>query len=165
MGRNSAKQIALCGVLAALAVVIMCLGGILLLATFITPILCCILLKTVLTVCGKRLAWAWYGAVSVLCLLLSPDKEAAALFLFLGYYPIVKPRLDRSRLSWLWKALLFNGSVLVMYSLLIYLFGMAALEAEFRDAGTVLLVITLALGNVVFWLLDRILGRRIIPRR
>ncbi len=160
MGRNSAKQIALCGVLAALAVVIMCLGSLLLLATFITPIVCCIQLHIILWLCGKRLAWAWYAAVSVLCLLLAPDKEAAALFVFLGYYPIVKPWLDRRWLPWLWKTLLFNGAVLTMYSLLIHLFGMEALAAEFADMGTVLLVITLALGNVIFWMLDRILSRR-----
>ncbi len=163
MRRNSANQIALCGVLAALVVVLMCLGGMLLLATFICPILCCLVLKAVLSLCGKRLAWAWYGAVSLLCLLLSPDKEAAALFAFIGYYPIVKPSLDRRRLSWLWKTLLFNGSIFLMYSLLIHLFGMNALAAEFAEMGTVLLIITLALGNVVFRLLDCILSRR--PRR
>ncbi len=161
MNWKSAKQMALGGVLAALAVVIMCLGSILLLATFLCPMLCCLMLKIVLSQCGSRVAWAWYGAVSVLCLLLCPDKESAAVFLFLGYYPIVKPWLDRRKLSVLWKSLLFNGSVYLMYTLLIYLFGMDALAQEFSEMGSFLLILTLLLGNVVFWLLDRILGRKL----
>ncbi len=160
MKRNSAKQMALGGVMAALAVVIMCLGSFLLVATFVCPVICSLMLRMILGFCGKRVAWAWYGAVSVLCLLLCPDKEAAAVFLFFGYYPIIKPWLDRQRLSWLLKALFFNCAVFVMYSLLIYVFGMAELGAEFREMGFWMLVITLVMGNVLFWMLDRILARR-----
>jgi hypothetical protein len=40
-------------------------------------------------------------------------------------------------------------------------FGMDALAAEFREMGTVLLIVTLLLGNVTFILLDRILGGKI----
>ena len=47
--------------------------------------------QAVLKTCGVRIAWAWYGAVAILSLLLAPDKEAAAVFAFLGYYPIVTP--------------------------------------------------------------------------
>ncbi len=164
MRQNSAKQIALGGVLAALAVVIMCFGGLIPGVTFITPMLCCMMVQLIRSFCGNRIAWAWYGAVSILCLLMAPDRESAALFLFLGYYPIVKPRIDRSKLRWFWKALLFNVSILVMYSLLIYLMGMEYLAAEFQDMGIILLIITLLLGNVVFFLLDRILGRSLRRR-
>ncbi len=165
MHRDSAKQMALGGVLAALAVVIMCLGGMLWLATFICPMLCCLILKVVRVACGRRVAWAWYGAVAFLSALLSPDKEAAAVFIFLGYYPIVKPWLDKRKLRWLWKTLLFNASVLVMYSLLIWLFGMEALLQEMQEMGLVMGIITLILGNVVFWLLDGILGRKFRIRK
>ena len=152
---------ALGGVMAALAVVIMSLGGLLPLATYICPMLCILLLKTVLQICGSRIAWAWYGAVSILSLLLGPDKEAAAVFVFLGYYPIVKPKLDAAKLSWLWKGLLFNASVLAMYWLLIHLFGMAQVAAEFRELGTAMLIVTLLLGNLCFFLVDRILNRKL----
>lgn len=152
---------ALGGVMAALAVVIMSLGGLIPLATYICPMLCILLLKTVLQICGSRIAWAWYGAVSILSLLLGPDKEAAAVFVFLGYYPIVKPKLDAAKLSWLWKGLLFNASVLAMYWLLIHLFGMAQVAAEFRELGTAMLIVTLLLGNLCFFLVDRILNRKL----
>ena len=152
---------ALGGVMAALAVVIMSLGGLIPLATYICPMLCILLLKTVLQICGSRIAWAWYGAVSILSLLLGPDKEAAAVFVFLGYYPIVKPKLDAAKLSWLWKGLLFNASVLAMYWLLIHLFGMAQVAAEFRELGTAMLIVTLLLGSLCFFLVDRILNRKL----
>ena len=67
------------------------------------------------------MAWAWYGAVAVLSLLLVTDREAAWVFVFLGHYPIIKPWLDRRRMKYLWKALLFNGLVALLYWLLIRL--------------------------------------------
>lgn len=156
---------ALGGVMAALAVVIMSLGGLIPLATYICPMLCILLVKTVLQICGPRTAWAWYGAVAILSLLLGPDKEAAAVFTFLGYYPILKPKLDDAKLSWLWKGLIFNASVLIMYWLLIHLFGIAQIAAEFHELGTVMLIVTLLLGNVCFFLVDKLLNRKLRFRR
>ena len=88
---------ALGGMLAALAVVMMSLGTIIPVATYVCPMLCALLLQGVLKTCGSRVAWAWYGAVALLSVLLAPDKEAAGVFVFLGYYPIVKPALDRKK--------------------------------------------------------------------
>lgn len=158
--RNAASQVALGGVLAALALVIQCLGGLIPLATFLCPMLCMLLLAVVCKRCSERMAWAWYGAVALLSLLLGPDKEAAAVFTFLGYYPIVKPKLDRWPLPWLWKGILFNCSIALMYVLLLHLLGMAELAAEFREMGVAMGAVTLALGNVTFYLLDRLLKMR-----
>jgi hypothetical protein len=159
MKRNSAKEIALGGLMAALAVVIMCLGGLIPFATFVCPMLCCLITKLVLSMCGKRITWAWYGAVAILSVLMAPDKEAAAVFVFLGYYPIVKPWMDQRKLRWFWKGLLFNCAILLMYWLLIHIFGMAAIAAEFREMGIILTVLTLLLGNLTFFLLDKVLSR------
>jgi len=151
---------ALGGVMAALAVVIMSLGGLIPVATYVCPMLCALLLQFVLKICGSRIAWAWYGAVAILGLLMSPDKEAAAVFAFLGYYPIVKPWMDHRRAKWLWKGLLFNGATLLMYWLLMHLFGMDAITEEFQDMGAAMMVVLLILGNVTFFLLDRVLSVR-----
>ncbi len=158
--RASVRSTALGGVMAALAVVIMCLGGLIPFATFVCPMLCMLLLQVVANSCGRRISWAWYGAVAILSLLMGPDKEGAALFLFLGFYPLIKPSLEKLPLSWLWKAAVFNAAILLMYTVLIHLFGMAALASEFQQMGAGLLVATLALGNVTFFLLDKILGRK-----
>ena len=159
MGRKSASAIALGGVMAALAVVIMCLGGIIPIATYVCPMLCAIILSFVLAITGKRIAWAWYVAVSILSLLLGPDKEAAAVFVFLGYYPIIKPWLDRRKVPVLWKLAVFNGAILILYSLLIYLFRMDQVIQEFRELGMVLTLVTLLMGNGVLFMLDTLLGR------
>ena len=159
MARNHSKPIALGGIMAALAVVIMCLGGIIPIATYICPMLCALLLATVLNFTGKRIAWAWYGAVSLLSLLLGPDKEAAAVFVFLGYYPIIKPWLDQRKLPVLWKLALFNVAILALYGLLIFLFQMEQVVREFHELGAVLTAVTLLLGNVVLFMLDVLLNR------
>ena len=158
--RTPASSVALGGVLAALAVVVMSLGTTIPIATYVCPMLCALLLQAVLKTCGVRIAWAWYGAVAILSLLLAPDKEAAAVFAFLGYYPIVKPRLDKTRLRWLWKGLLFNASVLVMYWLLLRVFGLAQVTEDFEDIGVVMPIVLLILGNVTFFLLDKLLEKR-----
>ena len=150
---------ALGGIMAALAVTIMSLGGLIPVATYVCPMLCAILLLVVYLSCGSRIAWAWYGAVAILSLLMGPDKEAAAVFVFLGYYPILKPWLDKRRLSLVWKLLLFNSAVLTMYWLLLNLFGMAQLAAEFSELGLVLGIVLLLMGNLTFFLLDIVLGR------
>ena len=61
--RNSAHKIALGGVLAALAVVIMTMGGLIPIATYVCPMACCLILFIVFQLCGSRVAWAWYAAV------------------------------------------------------------------------------------------------------
>ena len=150
---------ALGGIFAALAVVIMSMGGLIPVATFVCPMFCMILLRVVTQLCGSRTGWAWYGAVALLSVLLGPDKEAAAVFVFLGYYPILKTKLDRGKFPVLWKLFLFNASISVMYFLLIRLFGMDQIAAEYTELGTALTVVMLVLGNVTFFLLDIVLGR------
>ena len=152
---------ALGGILAALAVVIMSMGTLIPVATFVSPVICMLMLQIVLKICGIRTAWAWYGAVAILGLLLAPDKEAGAVFLFLGYYPIVKPKLDRKRASWLWKALLFNALIGAMYGLLIGLMGLSEIAEEYAQMGLMLTVVMLILGNFTFFLLDKLLGRKL----
>ena len=149
--------------MAALALVVMCLGGMIPLATYVCPMFCAVLLMVVLKRTGSRIGWAWYGAVSILSMLLGPDKEAAAVFVFLGYYPILKPWLDKRKLAILWKLVLFNAAIFAMYSVLIYVFGLADMAAEFEELGMVLTIVTLVLGNATLFMLDvllTLLGKR-----
>ena len=79
----------------------------------------------------------------------------------LGYYPIVKPRLDRLKGKWLWKVLLFNGSILTLYWVLLKLIGMEQLLSDFEGMGIAMYAVLLILGNVTFFLLDRMLEMRL----
>ena len=163
--KNNARSMALGGIFAALALVIMCMGSLIPVATYTCPVLCMLLLQFVLKSCGSRVGWAWYGAVAILSALMAPDKEAAAVFVFLGYYPILKPWFDRQKLKWLLKGILFNAVILLMYWLLIHLFGMAQIASEFTELGMAMTLVTLILGNVTFFLVDVILGRKLRFRR
>lgn len=163
--RTPAQDMALGGIFAALAVVIMCMGGLIPVATYVLPMLCMVLLMEVMHRCGKRVAWAWYGAVAILSLLMGTDKEAAAVFAFIGYYPIIKGKMDTLPLKWLWKLIYFNVVILVMYWILLRIFGMAELVEEFTEAGTVMTIVMLAMGNVTFFLLDLLLRPGLLWRR
>ncbi len=157
--KTSAKQIAFGGMIAAVALVILCMGGLVSVATYVGPVLCMLALQLVLKTCGRRIAWAWYGAVAFLALILCPDKESAAVFLFLGYYPVVKPTLDKYKFSWLWKGILFNVAILAMYAILTTILGMDEITREFTQLGNAMLAFLLLLGNVTFFLLDRLLEK------
>lgn len=159
MRNRPSKVVALSGILAALAIVIMCLGGLIPFATYVCPMLCALLCLTVLRFCGRRIAWTWYAAVSILSVLIGPDKEAAVVFLFLGYYPIIKPWFDRMPLGFLWKLLLFNVSAALVFAVQLLLFGVQTIMAEYVGVGAIWLIVFLLLGNVTFFLLDKLLDR------
>lgn len=155
---RSTRAVALGGVLAALGICIMCLGSFIGIATYTAPVFCVIFLQVVQNAGGRRLALAWYGAVAVLALLLVMDREAAWLFVLLGYYPILKPWLDKRKAPFLWKGLLFNGSILVLYWLLRRILGLDGLGQDPEQMTIFFLVLLMILGNITFFLLDMLLG-------
>lgn len=161
--KTPASAMALSGVLAAAAAVIMGMGTLIPVATYVCPVICMVLMQVVLRLCGGRYAWAWYGCVAILGLLFAPDKEAAVIFCFLGYYPILKPKIDRKKGKTLIKAVYFNTVILAAYALLIYLMGLNEILREFGDMGLVMTILLLLLGNVTFFLLDFSLEMR--PKR
>ena len=158
--RSKAYPVALGGILAAAAMVLMSIGTIIPVATYVVPASCILLCQLVRKLCGRRIAWAWYGAVSILALLLAPDKEAAAVFLVLGYYPIIRQKLEAGKGKWLKKLVFFNSSILALYWVLLKLIGMEQLLSDFEGMGMVMYAVILILGNVTFFLLDRLLDRR-----
>ena len=164
MRNNNAKYTALCGVFSGVAITIMCLGGFIPIATYVTPMLCIIIAQIIMTICGSKFAWTWYVAVSMLSLMLAPDKEAAILFVFLGNYPCIKRYLDRLKLHFLWKLLYFNviiGSFGFMISVLL---GLQEIRDEYATLGKIGLIVLLLLGNLTFFLLDWVLNFKFTKR-
>ena len=159
-GRKSKSwAMAYCGMAAALSVVLMLLGAVFPIAMFIAPAVASFLIATVCVECGKTMALTAYGAVSLLSLLFVPDKEVALVFVFLlGYYPLVKPKLERIRpklLRGTCKLLLCNGAVLAMYGLVLLLVPAGSISQELRTTALAVSLATLAMGNVAFLLYDR----------
>ena len=75
------REMALCGLLSALAVMLLTLGGAVPLATFCAPVLAMAALLPVLEEYGPRAAGTAWIAVSLLALTLDPDREAALVYL------------------------------------------------------------------------------------
>lgn len=160
--RKATKELALCSMLAALSVVLLCLGGIVPFAVYACPMLASGALLMVREECRPSYAWCCWAAVAVLALLLSPDKEAAALYLFLGYYPLIQPKLETIRqpvLRWLAKLAVAAVATGIMYALLLYVFCLEAVVEEFTETAPWLLWLTVALGLVVFVIYDILLRR------
>jgi len=156
------KKIALTGMMCALSAVIMLMGGLIPLATFCCPLLAGITLIPVFVECGEKLSWGAYIAMAILALILCPDKEAALLFVFLGYYPILRWRLDQIRSALLRCAArlaVFNAAVLAMYLISIFIFQMSALLNEYREMGLILTLACLVLGNICLLVYDVLLKR------
>ena len=111
--------------------------------------------------CGTGMALCAYAAVAILSCLLGPDKEAAALYLFLGWYPVLRPKLQRLRqpLRLLVKLAIFNCAVAAVYGLLIFVLGLDSLRSELSELSRIMLTVILILGNAVFLLFDFILPR------
>lgn len=166
----TAKELALGGMFTALGVVLLCLGGVVPLALYACPILASAALLPVRERCSGRVAWSCYAAIAILGMLLGPDKEAASLFVFLGYYPLVKPRLDaiRSRVLRLSaKLLLAILAVGADYSFLLFVLHLNAVTQELAETAPAVLWATCALGLALFLLYDLTLARltRLYRRR
>lgn len=157
------RRIALGGVFTALALVVMLLGGIFPFSTFSAPAIAGILIVPVAIEFGMKTGYLLYAAVGLLSFFLVPDKEMALIFLFFfGFYPLLKAQLERIRpkgLQWAAKLLVFNGCVLCMYGLILFVFSMGVVVEEFEEMGKAFAALLLFLGNLVFVIYDIALVR------
>lgn len=154
--RSQSSKIALCGVIAALSIVLLFLTGIVPVATIAMPAVAGCFLIAIVAEIGLRYGVAVYAVVSVLSVLLVPDREAALFyFVFFGYYPVLYGVLSRIRnrvLCWLAKLLVFNAAVGVEALLAIYLLHIPF--DEILPFGWPFLPVLLLLLNAVFVLYD-----------
>ena len=160
--RQQTRELALCSLLGALAVVFLFLGGVLPLAFYACPLLASAALLPVREECRRSYQWCCFFAAALLGLLLGPDKESALLFCFLGYYPLIQPRLDALRpcaLRVLAKLGLYVLAIGVMYALLLFVFRLDAVTAELTATAPWLIAATFALGAVLLLLYDELLRR------
>ena len=157
--RRKSYSVALCGVFGALSVVCMQLGVVIPIALYIAPALATLLVLIAQEECGARMAGTLYVAVSLISLLFVPDKEIAFVYVFLlGYYPLLKPYLDRMRSRVLCVAAkmgIFNLAMVVAYSLLLSLLMPGWLHRSYTAAELWGTAAIWAMGNLAFYLFDR----------
>ena len=158
--REQSRKVALCGVLCGLAVVVLLLGGLFSLAVYCAPLLAMAVLLPVLEEYGPGTAGAAYGAVAILALLLVPDRETALVYVFFGWYPILRPRiaaLPSLPVRLLCRLGVCGLSMFLLYGVTIRLLGLTAVTEEL--GGGWLTAALAAMGCAVFLLLDLALGR------
>ena len=159
---NTAGMVALCGVLAALAMVIMLIGGLIPIGTYVCPMLASIVLIPVLYEYGTIPALCLYAVISFLSLLMAPDKEAAFIMTFLGWYPAIREHLDRIKplfLSIFVKLICFSIPTFTAYYLMIAVFGIGSITEEFNTFSNIFLIILIITGAITFILYDLMLRR------
>ena len=131
------REMALCGVLCALAAALLTLGGVIPAATFCAPVLAMAALLPVLEEYGPR--------------------EAALVYLCFGWYPLLRPKLARlpSRLARAAvRIALCTAVCLLLYGVVWRVLGLPR-EAAAGGFG----ILLLALANATFLILDRALER------
>ena len=157
---KNTKKIALAGILCALAVVIMMLGGVIPLATFVCPALAGMMLIPIFVECGEKFCYGAYVAVAALALIICADKEAALTFAFLGYYPALRWRIEQIRgraLRVIVRLVVFNVSIGIMYALIFFVFRMQAIIGEMQEMGIIMNAVMLLIGNITMLMYDRAL--------
>ena len=163
MKLRKSMQIALCGLLGAIMVVTMLLGSIFPLTTILCPAIAGLFFIPVVRECGLSSTLILYITVSILSLLLIPDKEAALLYvLLLGPYPLVRPLFNRipfQPIQILVKLVFCNILVAVVYALLLFIIAPAAFVSEFSAYTTATLLVLLGMTNLAFLLYDLCLNR------
>ena len=154
---RQSRQMALGGMMTAVSVVIMCLGSVIPINTYVCPVLCILVTRPVLDRCGRRIGWCYYLATAILSLLLAPDREAALVYAFLGYYPMIRPFFERlGPVKGMAKLVFFTLAGAAAYGVLLLVMGVGAAMNE----GWLLTAVTVILWDVLFLLVDRLLGIR-----
>lgn len=158
---KQSSKTALGGVVSALSVTLMLMTAVIPFMTYALPLLAGALLILMVIEINKRWAFIVYVAVSLLAVLVVPDKEAAVFYIaFFGYYPIIKSPLEKhlpNVVEWIIKLLIFNAAAVAGY-----LFSTYVLGIPFDDMGSMGrygLIVLLALANAVFVAYDIMLTK------
>ena len=160
--RRKTKVVALCGILAGLALGVMFLGGVLPFASIACPVLASLVLLPVYSETGLKWGTVWYLAVALLAGFVAPDKEAALLFAAFGVYPILHKLMGRLPflvMRWGAKLLYLNATVIGAYCLMLFVFSLQQVVEDFTGMKHVMLAALFLMANVSFVLYDLLLDR------
>lgn len=124
--------------MAALSVAILSLSSFIPVLTYASPLFAGLFLIPVIEELGLKWGWMVWISVSVLSAILLADKEAAAFYIFTGYYPMIKPMLEKIRpkpLKIAAKLAVFSVTIGIMYLILCYVLKLDAVINEFTTVS------------------------------
>ena len=155
---KTTQKTALCGVFGALSIVIMLMGSIIPMATYICPAFAAFLILPVVAEYGEKAALTLYASVSLLSLILIAEKEFVLMYVCVfGLYSVFKFKADRIKpkfLQFTLKALYALATTAATYGLLLFVFPNPVLEGEFGEMSAVLMIIFFTLFVITFMLYD-----------
>lgn len=157
---KKSSQVAIGGLASALCLLMMFMTGLIPFSTYVFPAFAGIVLIAVHEENGSKMAFMVFVATSLLALLIVPDREAVMLFIMLlGYYPMLKPRLERlpKVVAYVLKLVVFNLVIVAFYYVMLYIFGIPDMLEGWGDFGKFTVYIALAMGNFTFFIYDYML--------
>lgn len=160
--------------MASLGVVIMLAGSFFGVLTYAAPLVASIFLIPVLFEFGKGAALLAYAVTAAVTVLVSPDKELAFFYVFIGFYPVLREVIGRLRsrlLRIFLKLVFFTAAVAALYLLLIFVFRLSAVVEEIGRNGLTLflimdgvLILILMLYDVGLGTARRLYGEKLRPK-
>ena len=159
------KKLALGAMLSAIGAVILLLGSLFNVIDLSMAALASFVCVIAVIELGSAYAWLIYAVVGVLSVILRPASFAPWVYVaFLGYYPIIKEKFEKTGkfISWLLKILMFNVAFsaciaivyLLMFRSLGNIFDFFNTAMGFPQAGKGIAVLIYLFVNVVFVIYD-----------
>lgn len=150
------KKLIISSIIAALALFLMIIAGIIPIGTYAIPVVASLLYIVLVKETGYGWALMAYAVTSIMSLILCADKETAINFiLFFGYYPILKMQLEKIHLLALRiiiKLTIFNAAMIAVFYIATFILMIPA--SAYTVFGLYIPWIILAVGNVVFIIYD-----------
>lgn len=154
-------KITACGIISALAVVLM-MGTNIPILLYTVPALVGMFYIVPAIEFGTKWAFLCYAVTSVLGLILPTEREALVVFIgVLGYYPILKmpiERLGKRVAEYIIKFAIFNASLAASYFVIIKLLGIEAVKSGRLGFAATVSVLAVA-ANIAFAIYDLALTR------
>lgn len=163
--KNTSKT-ALCAIITGLSVALMLSTAVIPFLSYAIPAICGVLIILIITECDKKWALLVYACVSILSLLIVPDKSAGLSYTCIfGYYPVIKAVLENKLPDWLsWVTKLFITDIVLItgYYVSLHFFGIDTEGLEwitpYLTKWYIPVIITI-FGCIFFWMYDSVLTR------
>ena len=156
--QKTSFKVALGGIISAVCLIAMFCSGFLPMLDYAIPTFAGFLMVVMIVEVDRSWAITTYIAVSLLCPFLTPNIQAAALFIiFMGYYPILKYGLDQRKnkvLAWIIKFAVFNAAMALFFFLFTKVFVSQDMLDGMESFGKWAILVLWAAANFFFLLYE-----------
>ena len=156
--QKTSFKVALGGIISAVCLIAMFCSGFLPMLDYAIPTFAGFLMVVMIVEVDRSWAITTYIAVSLLCPFLTPNIQAAALFIiFMGYYPILKYGLDQRKnkvLAWIIKFAVFNTAMALFFFLFTKVFVSQDMLDGMESFGKWAILVLWAAANFFFLLYE-----------